>query len=142
MNHDEIRGQVEAQRHYFREGHTRPIDFRKAALRRLREGILALEPEIHAALYKDLGKSPEEAFLCETGMALSELGFLLRHVSSYAKARRVPTSLAQFPAKCQKMPTPYGATLILSPWNYPFLLALAPAIDAIAAGNTVIIKPR
>jgi len=141
MNHDEIREQVEAQRRYFREGHTRPIAYRKAALRRLREGILALEPEIHAALYKDLGKSPEEAFLCETGMALSELGFLLRHVSSYAKARGVPTSLAQFPAKCQKVPTPYGTALILSPWNYPFLLALAPAIDAIAAGNTVVIKP-
>lgn len=141
MNQDDILKLITAQRQFFREGHTRKVSFRLAALRRLRDEILTMEAQILSALKEDLGKSASEAYLCEIGLALSEIRFMLRHVKALSKMRRVPSSLAQFPSSCHIMPSPYGTALIISPWNYPFLLAIEPAIDAIAAGNTVIIKP-
>ena len=79
--------------------------------------------------------------MCETGLVLSELTYMIRHVRRFAKEKRVPTPLAQFHSRSFKKPSPYGVTLIMSPWNYPFMLTIEPLIDAIAAGNTAVLKP-
>ena len=97
--------------------------------------------QIHAALKKDLGKSNFESYMCETGLVLSEITHMLKNIRSYAKEQTVPTPLAQFHSRSFRKPSPYGVVLIMSPWNYPFLLTIEPLVDAIAAGNTVILKP-
>ena len=79
--------------------------------------------------------------MCEIGMALSEIGHMIKHVRRYARPKRVRTPLAQFPSRSFSVPIPYGNTLIMSPWNYPFLLTIDPLATAIAAGNTAIVKP-
>ena len=132
---------VAEQKAFFAKGKTQDVNFRIAALRRLREGIRRREKEIAAALHADLHKSSFESYMTEIGMTLDEIGFLIRHVKEYAKPQRVPATLSQFPAKCRIQKEPYGVTLVMSPWNYPFLLALEPAAGAIAAGNCCIIKP-
>lgn len=141
MRESEIRELVERQRAYYRSGETLSIPFRRARLKALSEAIVANEERICAALQSDLGKGGFEAYMCEIGMVRSELHFMLRHLGKFAKPKRVRTPLAQFPAKSYRYPLPYGNTLIMSPWNYPFLLTLGPLVDAIAAGNTAIVKP-
>ncbi len=137
----DIQSILNKQRRFFHSGATLPVEFRKTQLKRLYETIKKYEPEIHAALKEDLGKSDYEAFMCETGLVLSEISYLLKHMNRYAKKRRVHTPLAQFAAKSYRQWVPYGNVLIMSPWNYPFLLTIEPLVDAIAAGNTVIVKP-
>ncbi|MBQ8554468.1 MAG: aldehyde dehydrogenase family protein [Clostridia bacterium] len=132
---------VECQRAYFRTNATLPLSVRADALIRLRKAILAREHDIHEALHADLGKCPEEAYLCETGMVLSELSHMQRHFRRYAGRKRVATPLHQFPANSYTLRRPYGVTLIMSPWNYPFLLTMGPLIGAIAAGNCCVVKP-
>ena len=132
---------VEAQRRYFATGQTRPLKHRLAALTSLERAILRHEDDLNEALRQDLKKSPFETYMCETGMVLSELRFVRKHLPSYMKNKRVPTPLAQFHAKSFTSPEPYGVTLVMAPWNYPFMLALDPVIGAIAAGNCVVIKP-
>ena len=117
------------------------MPFRKEHLEKLKEVLLENDGKIGAALMSDLGKSSVEAYMCETGMVLSELSHATRHIRSYSRRRRVPTPLAQFPARSFIIPEPYGNVLVISPWNYPLLLSLAPVISAVAAGNTVILKP-
>lgn len=141
MTENEIKRIVEKQRSFFRTGATLPVDFRIRALEKLRSCIRENEKAIARALKKDLGKSPFEGYMCETGLVLDELGYMLRHVRSFSREKIVPSPLAQFPARSFKKPSPYGVTLIMSPWNYPFLLTIAPLIDAIAAGNTAVLKP-
>ena len=115
--------------------------FREMALRRLQISIMAHEDEINRALRLDLGKSASEAYMCETGMVLAEISYMLKHMRQFGKDQTVRTPLAQFASRSFRKPSPYGVTLIMSPWNYPLLLTLEPLIDAIAAGNTVILKP-
>ncbi len=79
--------------------------------------------------------------MCETGLALSEISYMLKHTRRFSRERRVLTPLAQFASRSFVKPSPYGTVLIMSPWNYPFLLTVDPLADALAAGNTVIIKP-
>ena len=110
-------------------------------LKRLRNEISANEEEIIAALAEDLGKSRTEAYMTEIGMTLSELSCAIRNLKKWARPRRVRTPLAQFPATSRIIPEPYGNVLIMSPWNYPFLLCMSPLVSAMAAGNTVILKP-
>lgn len=137
----EIETIVKQQRAWFDKGKTRSISWRLGALQTLRREILAHEQEIDAALQKDLKKSPFETYMCETGMVLSELSYMMRHLHGFARERRVLTPLAQFHAKSFTSPEPYGVVLIMSPWNYPFMLAIEPLIGAIAAGNCAVIKP-
>ena len=132
---------VEAQRAFFDSGRTKDVNFRLAALRRLRDGIRRREKEIEAALYQDLRKSSFESHMTEIGMVQEEIGFLLKHTEEYARPVRTPASLSQFPGSCRVIREPRGVTLVMSPWNYPFLLALQPAAGAIAAGNCCVIKP-
>ena len=132
---------LEKQRKYFQSGITLSVKFRIEMLKRLRNTIKKYEKEIEEALKEDLGKSDFESFMCETGMVLSELSYMIKHTHKFAADRKVHTPLAQFASKSYQKPSPYGNTLIMSPWNYPFLLSMDPLINAIAAGNTAIIKP-
>ncbi len=131
----------EKQKKFFQTGKTFPVACRIAALKKLKECIQRREADIVAALQADLGKSDFESYMCEIGMVLSELSYLIKHTKKFAKPKKVKTPMAQFCAKSYTVPEPYGNTLVMSPWNYPFLLTLGPVADAIAAGNTAIIKP-
>ena len=141
MTREEIALIVDRQRKYFASGATLPVEHRIDALTRLRDTILAHEADIAEALYSDLGKSNTEGYMCETGMVLSEINYMLRHIRSFAKERAVATPLVQFASRSYRKPSPYGVTLIMSPWNYPVLLTLDPLVDALAAGNTAVVKP-
>ena len=141
MNQNDIHELVEKQRAYFYSNKTLNIDRRIHALKQLQTCILKYEKEIAKALEADLGKSNFESYMCETGLVLSEISYMLKHIRKFSREKRVHTPLAQFHSRSFTKPGPYGVVLIMSPWNYPFLLSLDPLIDAIAAGNTVILKP-
>ena len=141
MTGQEIQALVERQREFFKSGATLSLKFRKEQLRKLYNSIKSHENEINAALNADLGKSSYEAFMCESGLALTEISYMQKHLNKFAMPKRVRTPLAQFCSKSYTLPSPYGSTLIMSPWNYPFLLSIEPLTDAIAAGNTAIVKP-
>lgn len=141
MTELEVKNIIELQRKFFLTGATLNVDTRIQALKKLRVSILRHEDKINAALKSDLGKSPFESYMCETGMVLSELSYMIKHTPSYTREKTVRTPLAQFHSRSYKKPSPYGVTLIMSPWNYPFMLAMDPLVDAIAAGNTAVIKP-
>lgn len=132
---------VGEQRQYFAAGHTRDIKSRLDSLNRLTEWIRSNDSRIAEAVGADLGKSEFEGYATETGVVLQELRTIRRGLRKWAKPRRVKTPLAYAVSSSRVLPEPYGVTLVLSPWNYPFQLALAPAIGALAAGNTVILKP-
>lgn len=141
MTETEIRQIVENQRTYFYTGATLPLSHRIEALKKIQSYILTHEAEIGKAIRKDLGKSDFESYMCETGLVLSEITYMLKHIRSFTKEKNVLTPLAQFHSRSFKKPSPYGVALIMSPWNYPFLLTIDPLIDALAAGNTVVLKP-
>lgn len=141
MTETEIRQIVENQRTYFYTGATLPLSHQIEALKKIQSYILTHEAEIGKAIRKDLGKSDFESYMCETGLVLSEITYMLKHIRSFAKEKNVLTPLAQFHSRSFKKPSPYGVALIMSPWNYPFLLTIDPLIDALAAGNTVVLKP-
>lgn len=141
MTETEIRQIVENQRTYFYTGATLPLSHRIEALKKIQSYILTHEAEIGKAIRKDLGKSDFESYMCETGLVLSEITYMLKRIRSFAKEKNVLTPLAQFHSRSLKKPSPYGVALIMSPWNYPFLLTIDPLIDALAAGNTVVLKP-
>ncbi len=132
---------VAAQKSFFATGATRSLAFRAAALARLQDAIRRKDAEICAALEEDLGKAPYESYASEIGIVLGEVRGALRHLSAWTKPRRVKTALAAVPAKSLLYPEPYGVTLIMAPWNYPFQLSLVPLIGAIAAGNCAVVKP-
>ena len=138
MNMDEI---LQKQRAYFQSGATLPVKFRISMLKKLLAAVNQYEKEIGEALRADLGKSDFEGFMCETGLVRSEISYMIRHVKRYAKEKTVYTPITQFVSRSYKKPCPYGNVLIMSPWNYPFLLTIDPLADAIAAGNTAIVKP-
>ncbi len=138
MNTDEL---LTKQRTYFQSGRTLSVKFRIAMLKRLQNAVKKYEGQIQAALYADLGKSDYEGFMCESGLVLSEISYMIRHTRRLAARHYVHTPLAQFASLSYKKSVPYGNVLIMSPWNYPFLLSIDPLADAIAAGNTAIIKP-
>lgn len=141
MTQSEIQLLVDQQRRFFQTGATLPVPARLEALRKLQDAIRRREYEILEALRADLGKSHAEGYMCEVGTSLSEISHMLRHLPRYAKEKTVATPLAQFAARSYTKPVPYGVVLVMSPWNYPVLLAIDPLVDAIAAGNTVILKP-
>ncbi len=138
INTEEI---LRAQREYFNSGATLPVDFRIRSLKKLYHVIKKYEQEIGEALKKDLGKSSLEGYFCETGLVLSEISYMIRHVRMYAREKTVHSPITQFVSRSFIKPSPYGCTLIMSPWNYPVLLTLNPLVDAIAAGNTAVVKP-
>ena len=141
MTNEQIAAIVQSQRKFFESGATLPVAYRIDALKKLRKALMDNEDAIARALQEDLGKSSTEGFMCETGLVISEISYLLRHIRSFAKEQTVPTPIVQFHSRSYKKPSPYGVSLIMSPWNYPLLLTLDPLADALAAGNTAVIKP-
>lgn len=141
MTQQQIQNILEKQRAYYKSGATIPVRFRIQQLKKLYSTVRKYEPEINEALKSDLGKSGYESFMCESGLALTEISYLIKHVKKLSKAKRVSTPIAQFHSHSFVQPVPYGNVLIMSPWNYPFLLTIEPLADAIAAGNTAIVKP-
>lgn len=141
MQPEEIRALLSAQKRYFLTGATLPVAFRLAALKKLQAAIEAREDQIVDALRADLGKGRQESYMCEIGLVKSELRYMLRHARRLSRERRVRTPLAQWASRSYEKPVPYGSVLVMSPWNYPFLLTLDPLIDALAAGNTAVVKP-
>ena len=141
MTSEQISSLLAKQREYYKSGATIPVKFRIEQLKKLYATIKKYETEVNDALTADLGKSHYEGFMCESGLVLSEISYMIRHTKRFAKRKTVYTPLAQFASHSFKQPVPYGNTLIMSPWNYPFLLTIDPLADAIAAGNTAIVKP-
>ena len=139
---DAIAEIVERQRAFFATGRTIDVDYRIASLRRLREVVCRREADIEEAVKADLGKSAFESYMCEVGLTLAELSYQLKHVRRWAKPHRVvPSDLANFPSSYRRVPEPYGVALVMSPWNYPFMLTVEPLIGAVAAGNCCVVKP-
>lgn len=141
MTEQEIKDILQQQNHFFSSGKTIPAEFRLKQLESLKEAMIRHEADLAAALKEDLGKSRMESYMCEIGLTLSELTWMQKHLRSLMRSKRVSTPTAQFAAKSFRSPSPYGTVLIMSPWNYPVLLTLDPLIDAIAAGNTAVVKP-
>lgn len=141
MTNEQIASLLDKQREYYKSGVTVPVNFRIEQLKKLYAAIKKYENEILQALHTDLGKSDYESFMCEIGLVLSEITYMIRHTKKFAKRKTVFTPITNFHAHCFKQPVPYGNTLIMSPWNYPFLLTVDPLADAIAAGNTAVVKP-
>ena len=138
MNIDEI---IVKQQEFFASGKTLDIKFRKEMLKKLYSAVKKYENEINDALKSDLGKSEFEGFMCEVGLSLTEISYMIKNVAKFSRRKIVATPLPQFASVSFKKPSPYGHVLIMSPWNYPFLLTIEPLADAIAAGNTAVVKP-
>ena len=132
---------VASQRETFNSGKTRPVRFRIEQLDRLEKAILARERDILDATKADLGKCDFEAFTTEIVLVLEEIKLMKRKVRAWSKPRRVSAGLFNWPGSGRTYRDPHGVCLVMSPWNYPFMLAVAPLVGAIAAGNTVILKP-
>jgi len=132
---------ISRQRKFFKSQKTKDLDYRLSLLRALKVEILANEQAVIDALNKDFKKSEFEGYLSEFGIVISELNFAIKNLKRWAKPKRIKSSLLTFPSKDYLYQEPFGTVLIIAPWNYPFLLAMEPFIMAIAAGNTVIIKP-
>lgn len=141
MTKQEIESLLEKQRGFYRSGATISVEFRIRQLKKLYAAVKKYQTEINDALTADLGKSDYEGFMCESGLVLTEISYMIKHTKKFSKRKTVRTPLSQFCSHSFKQPVPYGNVLIMSPWNYPFLLTVEPLADAIAAGNTAILKP-
>lgn len=132
---------IEQQRIFFATQQTKDISYRKKSLQKLLKEIIRREKDILKALHDDFRKSEYEGVMTETSIVISEVKTMIKNVSSWAKPKRVMPSLLNFPSSAKIHPEPYGTTLIIAPWNYPYQLAFSPLAGAIAAGNTVVLKP-
>ena len=138
---DYIESILEKQKEFFDSNTTKDVQFRIENLNKMKEIIEANEKNIMEALNKDLGKSEFEAYSTEVGITLSEMNYVINNLKKWAKPKKVKTPITDFKSTSYICPEPYGETLIISPWNYPFQLTFAPLVGSIAAGNTVIVKP-
>ncbi|MBM3879828.1 MAG: aldehyde dehydrogenase [Verrucomicrobia bacterium] len=132
---------IQRQRALFQTGATRPFEYRRAQLVRLRDALRTHESRLLEALHADLRKSAYDAFATELGLVQSEIGHALRNLSAWMKAQRRRTPMLTWPARGWIRPEPYGVALIMGPWNYPVQLLLSPLVGAIAAGNCAVLKP-
>lgn len=132
---------LERQQRYYASGETRDVSFRLAQLKKLKQAVVAREAELMGALRADLNKSEHEAYALEIGIVYGEISFMIKHLKRWAKPRKVKTALTHIGSRGYIVPEPLGTALIIAPWNYPVNLAIAPLAGAIAAGNTVILKP-
>ncbi|MGC6284417.1 MAG: aldehyde dehydrogenase [Polaribacter sp.] len=132
---------VSAQKQFFASQQTKDISFRKNALRKLQSELFKREADIVQALYNDFKKSEYEAIMTETSIVYSELKMAIKNIEKWNKPKKVLPSMLNFPSSAKIYSEPYGTVLIIAPWNYPFQLAISPIIGAIAAGNTVVLKP-
>lgn len=129
------------QKEYFSTGATLDVAFRKKMLVRMLEAMEKWESRLADALWADLHKSYEEAYLTEISIVKGEIRTHLRHVDSWARKRKAPTPLKLFPSRSYTVKEPLGCSLIISPWNYPVQLLLNPLVGAISSGCTAVLKP-
>ena len=141
MTEVDIQKILEGQKKYFASGATLPVKTRIAALKKLYAVIKENEKIITDALTADLGKSALEGFMCEAGLVMGEISYMLKNIRRFARDEGRATPITNFAAKSFVKKSPRGSVLIMSPWNYPFLLTMDPVVDALAAGNTVVVKP-
>ena len=132
---------VKKQKKFLEKLKTKNVEYRIEKLKKLQQVIKESEDEIAKALSKDLNKDKVESYMVETGMVLDELRYMIKNTKKWVKPKRVKTPLSQFLASSHIVQEPYGIVVIMSPWNYPFLLTMQPLMGAIAAGNTCIVKP-
>lgn len=132
---------ISNQRKYFNSNVTKPVNFRLEKLQKLKSIIIENQPQILVALQKDLKKSEMEALISEINLVVDEIDFAIKHLPDWSKNKKVATSMTLKPSSAQIISEPFGVTLIIAPWNYPFQLAIAPAVGALAAGNTIVLKP-
>ncbi|WP_406683749.1 aldehyde dehydrogenase [Seonamhaeicola sp. MEBiC1930] len=132
---------LSAQKTLFRSQKTKDVNYRLKLLKSLKTEIVSREQAIYDALKKDFNKSEFESFISEYGLVISELDLVINNLKKWVRPKRIKSSMLTFPSKDYIYKVPYGSVLIIGPWNYPFLLTLEPLIMAIAAGNTVVLKP-
>lgn len=132
---------VKRQKAYFRSGATKSVEFRMKQLELLKEVITKHEQDFVDAIFKDFRKPEFETYATEIGIIHDEINYALKNLENWTKKQRVSGSLVNFPSKNYTVAEPYGSVLIIAPWNYPVQLALLPVVGAVAAGNTVVIKP-
>lgn len=137
---EELKSLVQGQRDFFSQGTSLSPEWRISQLKKLYDSIKRHEEDIYTALHDDLLKSPFESYSSEIGLVLSEITNQIKHLKKWSKVKKVSGGLVNFPAKGRIYPMPRGTVLIISPWNYPVLLSLCPLVDAVAAGNTVVLK--
>lgn len=138
---EEVQHAVDEMRAFFKTGTTLPLHYRRAVLEKLRTYLKKHEEEALDALRADLGKAPFEGYATELGVVYEEIRLCLSKMYGWAKPKHVPTPLAHFPSSSKVYAAPFGVAAVLSPWNYPLQLALVPLVDALAAGNCVVLKP-
>lgn len=141
MKVDNITTCLDAQREFFKSEKSKDINFRLLSLKKLRSMILLHEEDIAKALYQDLKKSYFEAYASEIGLVLNEINYHIKHLRLWTKTKSKPTPLTIFPSRSFIRQEPYGLTLIMAPWNYPFGLLMTPLVAAISAGNCAVLKP-
>ncbi|WP_127531316.1 aldehyde dehydrogenase [Paenibacillus kobensis] len=132
---------IDRQRAFFTAERTKPVEERRKRLLALRDAVKRHESALLEAVKRDMNKSEFEAFTTEIGLVYKEITHTLKRLSRWVKPKRVRTPLTHFGSSSYVMPEPYGVTLIIAPWNYPLQLALLPLVGAVAAGNTVVLKP-
>jgi aldehyde dehydrogenase (NAD+) len=132
---------LEKQRTYFSQNFTKPVEFRIQQLKKLREVLKKEEKLLYDAIYADFGKSNFDTYLTEFAVPYNELDIAISHLKRWAKIKKVRTDMVNFPGSSYIIPEPLGVCLVIGAWNYPINLSLTPMISAIAAGNTVILKP-
>lgn len=132
---------IKQQRLFYYSGKTRNVNFITDKLSNLKQKIIENEESINNVLYRDLKKSKFESYISEFGILISEIDSYIKNIKKWSKRKKVSSSLLNFPSSDYIYSEPYGAVLIIAPWNYPFQLSISPVIAAIAAGNTVVLKP-
>jgi len=132
---------INSQKAFFKSQKTKAVEYRLSLLKDLKKEIISKEQAIYEALHKDFKKSEFETYISEYALTLSELNLAIKNLKKWNKPNRVKASILSFPSSDYIYQEPYGTVLIISPWNYPFILAMAPIIMAIATGNTVVLKP-
>ena len=132
---------VSAQKEFFNSGKTLDIKYRLSALKTLKAAIKRWEKPLAEALWSDLHKSYEEAYLTELSIVLGEIDNHISHLKGWAAPKRRPTPLKMFPSRSKIISEPLGTSLIIAPWNYPVQLLLNPLVGAISAGCTAVLKP-
>lgn len=128
-------------RNFYNGFNTRSYEFRKQQLQKLKAAVVQNENALYEALYSDLKKNKEESWVTEIGFLIAEINYALKHLKAWMKPKKVSTNLMNFPSKSFIYKEPLGVVLIIAPWNYPLQLLFTPLVGAIAAGNTVVLKP-
>ncbi len=141
MDREEILQKVKLQRDSLPTSPLRDYKYRIKMLKLLHKNIVEMKQEISDALYADLNKSSTESYMTEIGLVLDEISYMIKHCKQFSRPEKVSTPFSNFHAKSYRLPSPYGSVLIISPWNYPFMLAVEPLVDAISAGNSVVLRP-